>query len=647
MLKHLLFAAASFFLANSLSAQWNTDTLVRNAICSATGYQYKPAMCSDGRKGAIIVWDDQRVSPQRLFVQRIDSAGKTKWATDGIQLSIPSGTFSPDNPIIISDSNNGALIVYEVTVIGGADNIYIQHINGAGTELWNAGAGGLGVAVAQDSRINNHDVSNNQNVSSDGNGGAFITWQAYNPFNIFVQHVDKNATLIWGSGGIQVTSSDSLQTGYNSFVVNSGKNTAEIGYSYGTRFYLKRIQSNGALAWDSAALLTSTLSSFAQAYLAFDNASTKRNVFAVWQDTRNSGTTGIDLYMQRVDTSGAKLLDSAGVLLAGDPGDEAYPYVLVDANGATYTTYITGFQAKLQHTQSRGTNLWNGTSGVAVTTNGGGNTYPVITDNGTGGVITLWHDSRNSTESLYAQNFDADGNALWRVNGVPVIVGSVDQNHSTNPIVSFSGDTAITAFDKANGGITGNDIYAARFGGTTGILPLKLLSFTAELNNDKVIINWSTANELNIARFEVQRSADAINYLPVSSVNSKGGGSVNNYVVTDASPFTGVNYYRLKEVDVDGYANYSQVVSVVRTAGMSLVLYPNPAHDQIYLNITSTQPRSDIFGVYSSAGNLILQKTVQINNGTTVVKFDIDNLAKGVYFIRNGNSSEKLRFVKN
>jgi hypothetical protein len=647
MLKVLLSAAALFFLTNFLSAQWNTDTLVRNAICSATGYQYKPAICSDGHKGAIIVWDDQRVSPQRLFVQRIDSSGKIKWATDGIELSIPSGTFSPDNPIIVSDNKGGALIVYEVTVIGGADNIYIQHINGQGTELWNAGAGGLGVAVTHDSRINNHDVSNNQNVSSDGNGGAFITWQAYNPFNIFVQHVDKNANLIWGSGGVQVTSSDSLQTGYSSFVVNSGNNTATVGYSYSTRFYLRRIRSNGTLAWDSSALLTSNFANFGQAFLAFDNESPKENVFAVWQDARNNSTTGIDLYMQRVDTSGKKLLTDNGVLLAGDVGDETYPYVLVDANGATYTTYLTGYHAKLQHTQNNGTNLWNGTSGVSITNNGGGNTYPVITDNGTGGVISLWHDNRNFMESLYAQNFDADGNPLWRVNGVPVIVGSVDQNHSTNPMVSFNRDTAIAAFDKASGGATGNDIYAARFGGETGLLPLKLLSFTAALNNDKVIINWSTANELNIARFEVQRSANAVSWSPVSTVNSKGGTGVNNYAATDASPFTGVNYYRLKEIDADGYVNYSAVASVVRMAGMSLMFYPNPAHDKVYLHINSTQPRIDVFGLYSSTGNLLQQKTIQINSRTAITTFDISNLAKGVYFIRNNNSSEKLRFVKN
>src|SRR5436309_1062270 len=140
MQKLLLTAAALFFFTNFLHAQWNTDTLVRNAISTATGNQYKPAMCSDGRKGAIIAWDDMREPSQRLYVQRIDSAGKIKWATDGIELSIPDGSFSPENPIVISDNNGGALVVYEVTVLGGADHIYIQHLNGQGTELWNAGA---------------------------------------------------------------------------------------------------------------------------------------------------------------------------------------------------------------------------------------------------------------------------------------------------------------------------------------------------------------------------------------------------------------------------------------------------------------------------------------------------------------------------
>jgi hypothetical protein len=640
-MRKFLLAATLLFSANFLNAQWNTDTLVRNAICTTAGIQYKPAICTDGRKGAYIAWIDIGVSPSRILMQRIDSTGHTKWTTNGIQLSIPAGTFSPDNPILISDNNGGALLVYEVTVNGGADQIYIQHVNGQGTELWNAGAGGLGVAVATDSRIRNYGFSNNESAVSDGNGGAFITWQAYTPFNIFVQHVDKNANLIWGSGGVQVTSTDSLNTGYASFVVNSGKNTATVAYSYGTRLYLRRIKNNGALG-DSAALLTSAFSNFGHVYLAFDNVSAKRNVFAVWQDTKNISTAGIDLYMQRVDTTGKKLLATDGVVLAGDVGDESYPYVLTDANGAMFTTYLMGQRAKLQHTQVNGTNLFNGTIGLDITNNGGGNSSPVITYNGTGGVISLWHDSRFSVESLYAQDFDADGNPLWRTNGVPVIVGSVAA--PANPIISFNGDTAITAFAK---GSPNTDIYAARFGGETGLLPLKLLSFTASLNTNKVIVSWSTANELNIAHFEVQRSADAVNYSTISTANSKGGTGINSYTVTDASPFTGVNYYRLKEVDVDGFITYSQVVSVIKTAGVSLTLYPNPAHDKIYLNISSTQSRTDVFSLYSSAGNLLQQKTVQINNGTTIATFDIINLAKGVYFIRNSNNTEKLRFVKN
>lgn len=115
-------------------------------------------------------------------------------------------------------------------------------------------------------------------------------------------------------------------------------------------------------------------------------------------------------------------------------------------------------------------------------------------------------------------------------------------------------------------------------------LPVKLLFFTADQGKGKTaLLQWATATETNNQYFEVQRSADAATWNAIGQVP----GAINsveelNYNLTDNSPLPGVNYYRLKQVDVDGNVSYSDIAELNFTqdngedAAASLTLYPNP-----------------------------------------------------------------------
>ncbi len=643
-MRKFLLAISLLCSVNLVQAQWNTDTLVRNIVCDAAGYQYEPQMCSDGHKGAFVVWADGRTSSQMLYAQHIDSTGKATWLTNGVQLSIPPNDFTPDYPLIVSDTSGGVIIFYNVVEGGGPDLIYAQHLNANGIEQWQVGAGGIPISTAQDSRIANHDASDNQTIAADGSGGAFITWQGYNPFDIYTQHIDKAGNIKWPKNGLQITNTDSAQTGYISFIVNSGRNTATVAYSYGTRLYMQRINEDGTFAWINAKLLTSMFAGFGQAYLAYDSISPKDNTIAVWQDTRGTDSTGIDLYMQRIDTLGNKLFSDSGVVLSNAVGDESFPYLLLDANGGFYSTYITSFKAMVQHTNADSTLLWqkNGIGVYNATTQAN----PVLTNDGAGGIISLWNDTRNfSGQSLYAQHYNYNGNALWRANGVPVIVGSVDMNHSANPIISFDKDTALTCFAKTSN--RSDDIYIARFGGISGVLPLQIVSFTAVLNYNETNVKWVVANEVNTSAFEVQRATDAIHFTSLTTVKAKGNTAFSNsYFFTDVSPVSGINYYRLKEVDVNGVVTYSKIVSVTKSGNTVVMLYPNPAVDKVSLRIISSTLHTATFGIFDYAGRTLMQKEAQVGIGTTSISFTISSLSKGVYFIKSDDSTVRIKFEK-
>jgi len=112
-------------------------------------------------------------------------------------------------------------------------------------------------------------------------------------------------------------------------------------------------------------------------------------------------------------------------------------------------------------------------------------------------------------------------------------------------------------------------------------LPLKWLSFTAQLNSSKqTVLNWKVEGELNISRYEIEWSADGIHFTTIATVNYNvvAGG---NYAAIHIQPLKGNNYYRIRQVDVDGKYGYSNIQLVKLTDSIVISIYPNPASDVI------------------------------------------------------------------
>lgn len=94
-------------------------------------------------------------------------------------------------------------------------------------------------------------------------------------------------------------------------------------------------------------------------------------------------------------------------------------------------------------------------------------------------------------------------------------------------------------------------------------LPVTLLEFTAKKGEIEVLINWTTASEINCDYFTIERSLDGINFEYVGNVNGAGNSSSEiNYQLIDREYSTGINYYRLIQTDYNGQNNYSNMVAV-------------------------------------------------------------------------------------
>lgn len=131
-------------------------------------------------------------------------------------------------------------------------------------------------------------------------------------------------------------------------------------------------------------------------------------------------------------------------------------------------------------------------------------------------------------------------------------------------------------------------------------LPITLLNFAAKYIGPKtVLLDWSTASEVNNDYFTIQRSNDGIHFTDILIVSGAGNSNnINLYNAEDNNALDGISYYRLKQTDYDGHFSYSKIVKVVSAgAGFSFHLTPNLCNsttDEIELIITGAAPNQDI-----------------------------------------------------
>lgn len=111
-------------------------------------------------------------------------------------------------------------------------------------------------------------------------------------------------------------------------------------------------------------------------------------------------------------------------------------------------------------------------------------------------------------------------------------------------------------------------------------LPIELLSFTASYRQISVVLNWTTASEINNDFFTVERSKDGKDFEESQIIDGAGNSTqVLNYSFCDEHPYSGISYYRLKQTDFDVHFSYSNVVFVnSKDEHLQILISPNPSN---------------------------------------------------------------------
>ncbi len=179
-------------------------------------------------------------------------------------------------------------------------------------------------------------------------------------------------------------------------------------------------------------------------------------------------------------------------------------------------------------------------------------------------------------------------------------------------------------------------------------LPVELTSFTAVKNNTGSLVSWQTASERNTSHFEVQRSKDGVVFSTIGTVKAAGNSILEqDYAFTDDRVLAGVNYYRLKSVDLDDQTTYSKIVSVDFSSSGSMKVYPNPVREILTIEGGGERYTSDVgVEVFDMEGKLVYQRTVQPEREIVRLTISTADFSAGVYMvrIRNGerNWSQKI-----
>ena len=149
------------------------------------------------------------------------------------------------------------------------------------------------------------------------------------------------------------------------------------------------------------------------------------------------------------------------------------------------------------------------------------------------------------------------------------------------------------------------------------LMPLELLSFNAELNNNIVDLTWVTATEYNSDYFTIERSYDGIHFTELMKVKAAGNSTHElNYSKVDEHPLLGISYYRLKQTDFDGSYKYSIVDQInYQLTNFNFSIIPNPtSFDNLNLNITGAKDAEIKISLIDASGKNYFTTAIIPNN---------------------------------
>lgn len=320
------------------------------------------------------------------------------------------------------------------------------------------------------------------------------------------------------------------------------------------------------------------------------------------------------------------------------------------------------------------------------------------------GDISTRYDAGSVLEDIWTVKLDNEGNILWKKTlggyGIDRAFDIINTNDNGYAIISYSnaigianddpGDAVIFKLDnngilkwsKAFGGtgtdeghalvqkddnsfaITGystsddgyiavnkgyKDLWTAQLTSET-TLASSLLRFTVTQNKSKNVLKWEIANDLSIDHFTVERSNDGEKFYEIGTiVYNTASTQSSEYSFIDSHPSQIKTWYRLKTIYKNGISSFSNILFLNSYLNNSFKIYPNPAKNELFADITTLSNGSYQSSIVDESGKIVIAKSFDKFGEQQIISFDISNLAVGKYLLVIKGDGIKLlsqKFVK-
>ncbi len=451
-----------------------------------------------------------------------------------------------------------------------------------------------------------------QQISILGNIDIQNTQPATNPTVVYLHNFQSGTTIlnrmqVYLGGNLSVASGAFLSSG---LTADASSKTMTMFYFTGT--HAQSINGTGTINLNNVTINKSANNvTLNRDFTVIDSLFFTSGNFILGANTLQLGTTAIGVQTGGSSTSYA-VTDGAGsykrMLLANStaytfpvgPSITSYNPAIINYTG-TVDDFSARVEVGLNPTTGNDPAFVNRTWNIAESVAGG-----------TTASLTLQWDAAHENVS-----FVRAGSNIYHYTGGAWVELTGSTLGGANPYTSLKG--SITSFSPFTVG-------------KTVALPIKLLYFDAQLNNDVVDLDWATTIELNNDYFDVEKSVDGINFTHLLRQSGAGNSNVTKtYYDYDLHPISGVNYYRLKQTDFNGEFSYSNIKAVVLNNNEAEIpiVYQNGMFVKILNNYTNAMVR-----VYDLTGNLVIE---QANNN----EINTSSLSRGIYILSSTSGVEQ------
>lgn len=293
--------------------------------------------------------------------------------------------------------------------------------------------------------------------------------------------------------------------------------------------------------------------------------------------------------------------------------------------------------------------------------------------NATAAYLSFWvrHRAENFRDKLQVQV--SSNGSLWTpvagrttvqepgtldgstINGQPALTGiREDWFQETYDLSAFLGQPAVrlrfvftsdantTGYDfQVDEGFNIDNLKLIKSTTALVVLPVKFISLTGQQRpNNTIVLNWDATIDATHDHFVIERSADGVNFTAIGTNTGQA------YQFTDERPITGINYYRIRAVSIDGNAAYSKTIHVVYKPLWDITTYPNPVTDELHIRLKTFGSENISITVADVSGKQVYTRELLAGASANDITVDAREWPAGIYILKMINSRNETLVVR-